>query len=140
MASITGIRLQLYPFAEFAMGHPAADEPSTVAPSQIAELAADPERLSTLPDDALPAVLAALERLRARIWSRLARPPEPDGNGASPPEEDRLLDAEAVADRLGVSPRYVYDHADDWPFARKLSPRKLRFSERGLYRWLEERP
>lgn len=55
-------------------------------------------------------------------------------------DEDRLLDAEEAADILGVKKRYVYDNADDWPFTRRLSRRKLRFSERGLYRWLETRP
>lgn len=55
-------------------------------------------------------------------------------------EADQLLDVEAVAERLDVQERYVYDHADDWPFTRRLSPRKLRFSERGLNRWLSTRP
>lgn len=114
-------------------------------PDSLAELAADPDRLENLPDEELPEVLAALERLRARVWARLNRPPEPNGDGGrrrggGGGREDRLLDVETVADRLDVTERYVYDHADDWPFTRRLSRQKLRFSERGLYRWLETRP
>ncbi len=48
---------------------------------------------------------------------------------------DRLLSAADVAARLNVSTRYVYDHANEWPFTQRLSARKLRFSERGLERW-----
>ena len=57
-------------------------------------------------------------------------------NGVAPDSgSDRLLSAADVAARLNVSTRYVYDHAREWPFAERLSARKLRFSERGLERW-----
>lgn len=104
----------------------------------LAELAADPDRLDRVPDEDLPDVLAALEGLRARLWMRMSRPPEPTAD--DPPDtDDQMLDAEAVAAVLDVDVRYVYDHAEAWPFARRISPRKLRFSERGLYRWLNSR-
>ena len=63
-----------------------------------------------------------------------------NGNGAAPtpePEQsDRLLTVSEAAKRLGVSTRYVYGHADGYPFARRLGPKTLRFSERGLEKWL----
>jgi excisionase family DNA binding protein len=63
-----------------------------------------------------------------------------NGNGAAPtpePEQsDRLLTVSEAAKRLGVSRRYVYGHADEYPFARRLGPKTLRFSERGLEKWL----
>lgn len=106
----------------------------------LAELADDPDRVEDLPPEDLPEILSALEGVRARLWSRLSRPPETSENGDSAPETgDRMLDVEAVAEILDVDERYVYDHADEWPFTRRISPRKLRFSERGLYRWLEAR-
>jgi excisionase family DNA binding protein len=56
----------------------------------------------------------------------------------APPEAvDRLLTVEEVAERLGATPKYVYRQAGRWPFRRKLGGRTLRFSERGLARWLE---
>jgi excisionase family DNA binding protein len=51
-------------------------------------------------------------------------------------QPDRLLTAEDAAKRLGVSRRYIYIHADTYPFTRRLGPRTLRFSERGMERWL----
>lgn len=110
------------------------------ASSILSELAADPDRIEDVPREELPEVLSQLEGIRARLQLRLSSPPGPSSNADSePPTDDQMLDAEEVADRLDVTTRYVYDHADDWPFTRPLSPRKLRFSERGLYRWLETR-
>lgn len=106
----------------------------------LAELAADPERVEQVPAADLPALLEAVEGLKARLWLRLTRP-EPNGNGRKgEAEPDRLLTVEDVAEILSADVRYVYDHADGWPFTRRPSPRTLRFSERALYRWLERQP
>lgn len=66
-----------------------------------------------------------------------------DGNGngghAGPTPSDtpdRLLTVREVATRMGVSPKYVYTHATDFPFTRRLSAKALRFSQSGLERWL----
>lgn len=107
--------------------------------STLAEIAADPDRLDHVPDDELPDVLAALRELEARVWLRLRQPSAPNGVSTAP-EGDKLLKVDEAADILGVEPRWLYDRSDDLPFARKLAPRTLRFSERGLYRWLEPRP
>lgn len=103
----------------------------------LAELAADPSRLDDLPEEELADVVAELERLKAKAWTRLHRPPADNGDGAS---EDRMLDVDEAAELLAVEPRWLYDRSDELPFARKLAPRTLRFSERGIYRWLETRP
>jgi predicted DNA-binding transcriptional regulator AlpA len=61
-------------------------------------------------------------------------------DGASgPPVADRLLTAEEAAQRLGVTVRWLYDHARDLTFAKRLSRKCLRFSEAGLRRYLERR-
>jgi excisionase family DNA binding protein len=57
-------------------------------------------------------------------------------NGSEPEQPDRLLTVREVARRLGVSPRYVYSRVDKYPFARRIGAKTLRFSERGLERWL----
>ena len=54
-------------------------------------------------------------------------------------KSDHLLTAAEVASRLNVPRRFVYDHADKWPFTKRLDEGTLRFSERGLNRWLEHR-
>ena len=48
----------------------------------------------------------------------------------SPP--DRLLEVSEAAKRLGVSKDYLYRHAKQWPFAVRVGPGQLRFSEHAL--------
>ena len=68
-----------------------------------------------------------------------------NGNGNSHPSAqapdapDTLLTARQVADRLHCSPRYVYAHAETFPFTVRLSPNAVRFSAAGLDRWLAKR-
>ena len=67
---------------------------------------------------------------------------EIDGSPAIPGEftvTDRLLTAEQVAERLGLSKSQVYKQAHGWPFTRKLSAKALRFSEAGLEQWLRSK-
>lgn len=110
-------------------------------PHSLAQIVVDPEYLDRLSDDALVDVLTDLEGLRARVWIRLLGRSEDEGDEevSAEPERDQMLTVDEAADILGVSPRWLYDHSKDVPFARKLGPRTLRFSERGLYRWLEAR-
>jgi excisionase family DNA binding protein len=54
-------------------------------------------------------------------------------------EPDRWLSAEEVANALDVSRRYVYAHRKSLPFAKELPGGSIRFSERGLRRWMERR-
>lgn len=53
--------------------------------------------------------------------------------------EDRLMKPKELADRLGTSMDWVYRHWQELPFTVKLSPRQLRFSEKGLAQYLERR-
>jgi predicted DNA-binding transcriptional regulator AlpA len=53
--------------------------------------------------------------------------------------EDRLLDAEEAAKSLAVSEDWLYRNAKNLPFARKLGPKALRFSQRGMEKWIATR-
>lgn len=121
-----------------------SDTRTKTSTPDLASVAANPDQVEKLPDEVLPDLLADVERLRARVWTRLNRPVNSTGNGDKTPskrvEEDQLLDVESVAEILSVDTRYVYDHADEWPFTRRISSRKLRFSKKGLFRWLRNRP
>jgi predicted DNA-binding transcriptional regulator AlpA len=61
---------------------------------------------------------------------------ESNGNGEEP---DRLLRAGQVAERLAISIRTAYANANGWPFTRRLPGGSVRFSEKGLERWLSRR-
>ena len=52
---------------------------------------------------------------------------------------DRLLTVGEAAALLGVSVKWLYRHAGRLPFARRLSPKVLRFSEVGLRKWTDRR-
>lgn len=110
---------------------------------------------------ALPALLSEYRKAK-RQYNYLrhhGQPPEPDPaaprpdtyevngeplaesrNGQPADEEDRLMKVDEAAEILGVKKRWLYDRSDSLPFAKKLAPRTLRFSEAGLREWIETRP
>ena len=57
----------------------------------------------------------------------------------TPASTDQFLNADEAAEILGVNARWMYRNADSLPFTRRLSPRQLRFSEKGLRRWMDSR-
>jgi predicted DNA-binding transcriptional regulator AlpA len=108
----------------------------------LATLAADPERIQNVPAEALPALIGETEALRARLWAKLqtaAPAPAPAPERANGGQPDTLLKASDAAERLGVSKRWMYAHADTLPFTRRLTGGTLRFSSRGMEKWKERR-
>ena len=112
-------------------------------PETLAALLSDPARAECLLPEELPEALGQVARLEAVLRQHLN---QPLGNGSPsgvPPariEPDRFLKAKEVAEILRKTPRYVYDHAKNWPFTKKIGPRGLLFSEKGLHRWLARLP
>lgn len=83
-----------------------------------------------------PGTLLTLSRevlLDALVGTDTAVPIAPE-----PAEADQWLDAEHAALRLGVSPRWIYDHADQLG-VRRLSRRCVRFSARSVERFMHRR-
>jgi predicted DNA-binding transcriptional regulator AlpA len=106
---------------------------------ELATVAADPTRISSLSADRIPELIGECEQLRARLLAQLfasTRPPVTDVRQTAP---DRLLDVNQAAERLGVDRRWIYSRADTLPFTRRLGARKLRFSERGIQKYIEHR-
>ena len=106
---------------------------------RLAALVADPERIDAVPDEELPELLGQVARLWASLLARLLRP---ETNHSTPPAQphgsnDRLLKVKELAELMEVNTRWIYRHADKWPFTKRLGPGTLRFSERGFERWLE---
>jgi predicted DNA-binding transcriptional regulator AlpA len=62
---------------------------------------------------------------------KAARAPEQDA--------DRLLSAEEAAEMLSMSTDWLYRNARKLPFTRKVGPKMLRCSQRGIIKWLESR-
>ena len=99
----------------------------------LAELVADLERRAA-DAERLGATAPVAGMLRAVLADLRAV----DGVTLADPD-DRLLTVGEVAAQLHVSPWKVYRDAKSLPFARKLGRRTLRFSEKGLRRWLLRR-
>ena len=78
----------------------------------------------------LPALLAELEQVRYTAIARLMGQASP-----SPREPDHLVAVEEAANRLGISTDYLYRHADEYPFTRRIGS-SLRFSSVGIDRFI----
>lgn len=88
--------------------------------------------------DAWNEILTAVDALRAAVVKAQAAATIPPPT-SEPAAALQLLDPETTAQRLGVRKKWLYEHADDLPFTRRLSSRKLRFDEAGIIRWLDHR-
>ena len=109
---------------------------------ELATLAADPDRIEDVDRSKVPELLSVVEGLRARLWGRMMEPPTPNGHPLSDMEKasgDRLLDVHEASERMGLTTKQLYRRSDSLPFTRKLGPRTLRFSEKGLEKWLSLR-
>jgi predicted DNA-binding transcriptional regulator AlpA len=89
--------------------------------------------IASLPVAELPHALGQLREAEAAAMARLLVPTAP-----APPAEERLLDINEAAQRLGTTADYLYRHWKKLPFARKY-PFGLRFSESGLAAYIRRR-
>jgi len=99
--------------------------------SSLSELQNQLDSFAELSVEQLPRLLGSLETIKAMVWLRLAAP--------SPIQApaDQLLDVAEAARRLGMSKDYIYGHAKQYPFTRRMG-RKLCFSERGIEAYIRD--
>jgi predicted DNA-binding transcriptional regulator AlpA len=102
-------------------------------------LLVDPSAAMSLSPAEAIVLLARVGAVEALLRARLAAPmplavPAEQARGV--PANDRLLTVGQVAERLSMDRRQVYRRANRWPFVRKVG-KNLRFSERGLQRWID---
>ena len=62
--------------------------------------------------------------------------PNGAGKAPGPKATEQLLTAHEAAERLHVTPRWLYRHAPTLPFARRLGAKTLRFDADGVAKWL----
>jgi len=108
------------------LAHPS----NTVPIRQTLQAALD--EAGSLPVEELPGFLGHLEAVRASAWARLIRP--------APTEHvsDELIGVDEAADRLHVSPSYLYHHHRELGLSRRLG-RSLRFSSRAIENFIQRR-
>ena len=110
--------------------------------TSIDGLLEQPDRVSEVPAGEVPGLLVRLGALVAALAARHVAnvsnankvlQVEPTDN------RDRNLTADEAAKMLGMKKSWLYRHSGKLPFTRRLSRRALRFSEKGIRRWLETR-
>lgn len=113
-----------------------AEPPPGVTVPESANSTIDLARLRRLQLEDVPQALGDLEQARAQLWARLCAPRSRDTEKESENGNDGrlLLTAKELAERLGMSTRWVYRNR------KKLGGKKLganvRFTESGLKRYL----
>lgn len=108
-----------------------------IAPATVPtldELAADPDRASSLPPGTLQALLCRCLHAQTALMGALLA----SGTSRAPETPDSLLDIEAAAGRLGCSKDWLYHHARQLPFTVR-NGRLLRFSSHGIDRYIRMR-
>jgi uncharacterized protein len=89
------------------------------------------DSLQKMRPEQLPGLLGELEIIRATALLRLSAPAVPD-------RHDELVTVQSAAERLGISTDYLYRHADQFPFTRRMG-RKLVFSSLGIDEYIRRR-
>ena len=100
---------------------------------------ADPVRAGEVGPQQAAALLLELTCVQSALAARLAAVPAPTPRPATPvSDRGKWLTADQVAERLGVTRRWVYAHAGELE-AQRLSRKCLRIPQRAVERWLAEK-
>jgi|HubBroStandDraft_6_1064221.scaffolds.fasta_scaffold152022_2 hypothetical protein len=95
-----------------------------------AELESILELAKSLPVPQLPEFLGDLESIRVLAFARIAAP-------GTIQKDDRLIDAQELADRLHVEKDFVYRHQSQYKEFAKPQGSKLLWSSNGLDSYLK---
>jgi predicted DNA-binding transcriptional regulator AlpA len=101
------------------------------------DIARDPARAQNLSRSALTALLLRATVAQSALAASLLNA---DGDATTHDgSPDRTLDANALAERLGISRRTLFRTVARFPFIKRTSRRSLAARERDLNRWLARR-
>ena len=85
----------------------------------------------SVPVETIPAFIGKLEFIKITALARLHAP------ASSVRPEDQLIDVDAAAARLSVSPGYLYRHHEQFQFTRRIGKRLL-FSASGIESYINK--
>lgn len=130
-------------------GHagPGGDRPGGTAEGMLelpSLLRSDPAAVATMQAEHVPALLAevaALQAHAAALSNALSLRLLGDACGGTSGREsaERLLSVREAAERLGMSVDWMYRHARQLPFTRRVGTRTVKFDAAGLDRWVAQR-
>lgn len=107
----------------------------TPVPS-LDELAADRSKAADLSPESLRVLYVRTNELAGFLLASLVTSKE---SPATAKATDRLLAVEEAAARLAVTTDWLYRHASTLPFTVRNGGRQVRFSERGIERYIREK-
>ena len=107
----------------------------------LAAVLADPVRTAEVPVEAIPALLGEMTATQARLRTLeqllLARLVTETTNNAR--RTDYLVTADEAAKRLSTTKDWLTRHGKDLPFVVRLSDGQVRFSVKGIDRFIASR-
>lgn len=111
------------------------DEDSDALNLRLSELL---KEVDSLDSEQLSPVLAQVTALQTTLLAKLLVQKGQERRADAAPE-DHLLTVEEAAERLGTSRDWLYCKAHKLPFTVRLGSRQLRFSSKGIDRYLRTR-
>lgn len=102
---------------------------------RIEDLIDDPGQVENLSYGQTVDILARIVALQPILIGRLAFL----GSDKKEIKSDTLLNVAEASERLGMSTDWLYRHAKELPFTKRIGPRQLRFSEAGIEKYIKNR-
>jgi excisionase family DNA binding protein len=101
---------------------------------------ADPRRVADLRTVDIPALLGALEQVRAALWSHMLRTPAPVARESDDTVGDQLLTVADVAAEVRFTPGYVYEAIRRGQLSAVRKGKYVRIRRAQLRAWLDGFP
>lgn len=100
----------------------------------------NPGRVADLRADDIPALLGALEEVRAALWSRMLCAPAPVARDPAGAAGDQLLTVAEVAAEVRFTPGYVYEAVRRGQLSAVRKGKYVRIRRADLRAWLDGLP
>lgn len=110
------------------------------AAADLTHIVANPARVADLRAEDVPALLGALEELRAALWARMVRAPTPVARDFEGVAGEQLLTVADVAAELRFTRAYVYDAVRCGQLSAVRTGKYVRIRRAALRAWLDGRP
>jgi hypothetical protein len=99
----------------------------------------EPATVAALPRQDLEQLLREAAAVQSTLTAYLPLAESGESSASAPEAENKMLTVEEAAIRLRRSRRWIYRHAKQLPFVKRISARSLLISEHGLQKWLDRR-
>jgi excisionase family DNA binding protein len=110
------------------------------ASPDLAHIVANPARVADLRSEDVPALLGALEELRAALWAHMLRAAAPVARDPTGRTGEQLLTVAEVATELKFTRGYVYDAVRCGQLSAVRTGKYVRIRRAALTAWLDGRP